>query len=412
MGCRLFFWTTANVRRRDGNFLMLPSVSDRQNQVSGTADGRLSALPLAVTAACTLVLVIATCGIAWYLSVASAPSGGSISAALPAIATASLPPALDPPAPLQGAQTVTPREALGIASTAWTTFEDALARNDAAVLAASTLPGGLQKAVRACAVTSTCGQQGSDATVGDLAVVVPRETSYPSYFLGEFETWTRSGEPWLGFGILVRTSPAEPWRFGMVSGTTYGHAAKGVDPIPFLPFTGTTARSTVTGDGTYNLPAAAPLTQEPSVAALSTIASYWQQAKDDGHDPRDPAVDASGSAAAIGARLAGSPQGATVNGMTTRYSFRADASQGLWTFFGDGQIVCGSIVDAATTTGSGFAPLLQGSNRAAWSAFIPQGGYLSVTQDVAHAVCVVPEPGPTLDAIGETTWIVGGSARR
>jgi len=306
---------------------------------------------------------------------------------------------------------VTPTQATAVATAIWHLWETAQVSGDTRALSQLITPGSLLDSTLYDCVNpvSRCAPETSPRTFSALVPIVPLQTSYPLYFLAEFDTTelvanSQSGinqwVPWVELQILTKTTPANPWMLSFDSG--YDDVNPQVTP-PFLPFLQGEPRS-ANGTwltGTYNLPVTSSAPVAPS-QFLPLLADYYQSYKDTQEPPASSPFVANGAASEEGQSLATSPQGSVYAGARNGYTFSVDASAGQWEFSVQGgyPMVCGSVFDTSTQTAvSGL--LYQNPDETNYGAPLAPGTYRVITTKTDHETCVYTVAGG-LDKAGDT----------
>jgi hypothetical protein len=304
-------------------------------------------------------------------------------------------------APDSGQPLVTSDQALYVATTMWSLWQQALVRNDTRALTQLASPGFLLRGeIYNCVwPNSGCVQQRKPLVMSSVVPVVPIQRSYPLYFMAEVTTkayvQNNSGpdtlEPWLEMQILTKASPSSPWRLSFDSGYD---GVNGSNP-PTLPIDGTalTCAAPQSDCGYYNpQPDLTPPVAE--VQYLPLLARYWQSWKVTKTAPAHTLFVRDGDTSGFGASIAQSPQDSG-----NRYDFHFDAAQGVWSFSALGYpMMCGTIVDTSKQL-SGLLPFNQNLDRTNYGMQLAPGLYSSIVTQTTHQTCVYDND-HGLDAVG------------
>jgi hypothetical protein len=336
-----------------------------------------------------------------------------------------LPPALFAANAPGSATLVTPSEARNTAVAMWTAWQIALDTNDTRALTQLAVPGPmLRGTIYNCAYPGDCLSGATQRpSLGGLEVVVPKQRTYPLYFLASVKTTnlvhnedglSQEG-PWMDLQILTKASSAAPWQLSFDSGY---NAPKG-DALPWLGFDfEKNAASPPTGEYAANptilsfVPtpqrsrcsksSCAPPIKVSASSYISRLAAYWQSYKDTGHAPARDFFLTGGDSSGEGASLAESREGSIYAGSRNSYAFTFDPKAGSWRFAVGGgyTMVCGSVLDtAAQTPVSGL--LYQDSDENNFGAPLETGSYFKIITAADHEVCIYPASGD----IGKTASI-------
>jgi hypothetical protein len=292
-----------------------------------------------------------------------------------------------------GSPVITPPKANVIARTLWTMRQHARASLDLGEI--DQIDSGIAKAydtdiVRAEAYGFSI-QGIPTGSANALRVYVPRQSDYPASFLFEVATASSSGPgqagpltQYISVDIAERKGPSTPWQVAFV-GT-------------FVPVGTTTTVQTLSplpvGDNGFDPPPAYPPPSHP----MTAIAAYWQHWVDHGTAPRNSPFMPSYWTTQFGAALASQHEGVLIDsGAARQYlHYSANPAYGKWVFstWGGAPMVCGVVtLDQKFIAHPRQGGLLyQNSSRHNWGSFLRPGMYTSITDNRAHAVCMVVDP--------------------
>ena len=304
-------------------------------------------------------------------------------------------------APNSGQALLNSNQALSVASTMWSLWQQALVRNDTRALTQLVSPGFLLRGeIYNCVWPSGgCVEQRKPLVTDSVVPVVPIQHSYPLYFMAEVTTkayvQNNSGpstlEPWLELQILTKASPSSHWRLSFDSGYA---GANGANP-PILPIDGVEYSCTAAEFNCLDYNPQPDITPPvPATQYLPLLAQYWQSWKVAKAAPAHTLFVRDGDTSGFGASLAQSPENSG-----NRYDFHLDAAQGVWSFSALGYpMMCGTIVDTSTQLSRSY-PFNQNVNRTNYGMQLPPGLYSSIMTQTTHQTCVY-DTGHGLDAVG------------
>jgi hypothetical protein len=241
---------------------------------------------------------------------------------------------------------VTPSQARSAAIAMWTAWHTALDTNDTRALAQLAAPGPmLEGTIDNCAYPGDCLSGATQIPeMGDVEIAVPRQRSYPLYFLASVKTTNlvqntgglSQESPWMEIQILTKSSSTAPWQLSFDS----GYNAPQGDVLPWLPFEfgaptkgGKTTISEYVENPTYSSIVPVPQSSPPGgttpvkVAAssyISQLATYWQSYKVTGSPPAQNFFLNGGDSSGEGVSLAENRQGSIYAGSRVSYSFTSD----------------------------------------------------------------------------------------
>jgi hypothetical protein len=383
---------------------------------------RRQAALAAVVASATLVLAVPVSG-------AGSPShvrlaSNEVSAAKPSPghlivgAPIKLPSVLYTTGAKDSASLVTPSQARTAATAMWNAWQSALYANDTRALTQLAVVGPmLDGTIYNCAFPSgRCSSNPQRPMLGQLEVAVPKQRSFPLYFISAIRTTNDvqnsdgldQVEPWMELQILTKKSSTAPWQLSFDSGY---NATNGVQP-PFPPFDfGVGSIGPSNSDEAYNgVPLISTVvtkgigtsaTRVPTDKYLPLLATYWQSYKDVGHAPRNSVFLDGGDSSGEGKSLAESREGSLYAGNRSTYQFAFDPRAGTWHFTVGGgyPMVCGSVLDAQKQTPvSGL--MNQNSDEVNYGVPLQPGAYFKITTSAEHEVCVYYALAGTNNSLG------------
>jgi hypothetical protein len=286
------------------------------------------------------------------------------------------PPIVPPPA--SGDVLVDESVAKSVLRQYWPIHERALVESDLATL--SRLSEGPAREWEVSAVACSCYGVDAVRPLVDALYFVPRQTTYPAYFVTEAST-VSSGDPKAEMLVFTKDGPSAPWRVTQDSalGAWPGQPLNVVQPE---------------NDGTgFNRPVS-PTAHRRAQTAAADLARVWQLAKDKSKIVGSSEFELSGQAGARVAELASHPQ--EPEGGPDHIQFYASLNDPL--------------VEVASTGGSALAcqvirfthvyragpsdPLVQGFDRRAWGPDIAPGRYHEITRIGLWPTCFMVPADP------------------
>ncbi len=276
--------------------------------------------------------------------------------------------------------TIDPALAQRIVDTMWPVREAALASDDPENLAAFETGAALQgNSAEIAAYACGCNLQPRQLAVRN--VFVPRQDSYPAWFLSEVTTTPTKGLPAdVSFLVFTRTSLDAHWMLTLETEYSFAGGAAWVYATPEAMI------------GGFDL--ASPSHNELP-ADLGAYYQYWANA---GAAPPTSPFAAGPFTTSIGQAQAKEDAGLAAEGEIHRVTYSADvATDGDWTVAANNvrtnpsygwALSCGTVrYEAVTTLAPGAAPILQPADRSAWGATLAAGQYKSITQWGLHETC-------------------------
>jgi hypothetical protein len=336
------------------------------------------------------ILVLGYYGTRYGLAHVFGPANSSVAAnqrAARCAATqgAQLPKALS--AAPRGRTVATPAEAKLVLKTAWTTREHALVNCNLALL--DRLDTGSAKIGDRSRTRCNCLAR-ADQLYSDSRIFLPRQTTYPAYFLAQARTKTLSGNSWTEIMVFTRASATAPWRLNLATGfaAVKGQVAALGQPV-------------VNADGYAQLPdrtaRAVAATQAP------TLAAYYQAAKNTGEVPANPFQPSPWTTTTVTAIAAHRQDTVQTNGLRGHFRYTATGKDPVFSVLsGDQTLTCTVIRISSSYTGQAGQYPQQSADRRNWGPDLAPGTYQSITfADVAQTCFLAPVTGPAL--------VLGGS---
>lgn len=316
---------------------------------------------------------------------------------------------------------VSPSEARITATAMWNAWQSALYANDTRALTQLAVAGPLLNGtIYNCAFPSGhCLASPHRPQLGQLEVAVPKQRSYPLYFMSAALTTNtiqnsdglNQVEPWMELQIVTKASRTAPWQLSFDTG--YDAISGAEPPFPQFDF-GVGPYGPSHSDRAYN---GTPLIQNvvtkgigkaptvvPANNYLPLLAKYWQNYRDLGRAPANSVFLKGGDSSGEGMILAETREGSVYNGNRNTYKFAFDPHAGTWRFTVGGgyPMVCGSVLDAATVTPLGGL-LNQNSDEVNYGIPLRPGSYLRITTSAEHPVCVSYALAGTRNSLGGLT---------
>jgi hypothetical protein len=270
--------------------------------------------------------------------------------------------------------TIDPALAQRIVDTLWPVREAALAGDDPENLTAFETGTALQgDSAEMAAYACGCNLQPRPLAVRNL--FVPKQSSYPAWFVSEVTTAPTKGLPAdVSFMVFTRTSLAAHWMLTLE--TEYSFLGAGGAWVYATP------ESMVGG---FDL-ASPPHNELP--ADLGAYYQYWANA---GVAPPTSPFATGPFTTSIGQAQVKEDEGLAAMGEIHRVTYSVDVAQdGDWTVAANNvrtepsygwALSCGTVrYEAVTTLADGAAPILQPADRSTWGATLLPGQYKSITQ--------------------------------
>lgn len=287
----------------------------------------------------------------------SVPAAGPEASQLPLVNDA--PPASGP--------LVTPVFARGVASQLWTLRTRALDDGDQRLLQAIERGPALEEDSTRC----QCPDEDPFGAVEDLQVLVPRQVSWPAYFLAEVST-TSDGVAWVARLVIVRETSLDPWQIEFAGGDEGA-----VLDVPQLTPDGFDAAASPTS----------PPTSVDATRLPGELAAYWQYWKDHGRAPSSSPFEPGPYTDGFGETLVQYGQGKlNTNDLIGRYVFRANPADRTYVFATtSGQIACGTVREQKWWTSR--TGIYQGPDRGNWGPGIAPGVYRADLHETLYQPC-------------------------
>jgi hypothetical protein len=280
--------------------------------------------------------------------------------------------------------TVDPTLARRIVDTMWPVREAALASADPENLAAFENGAALQgDAAEMAANACGCSLQPRQLAVRNL--FVPRQSTYPAWFMSEVGTAPINGLPaGVSFMVFTRTSVTAHWMLSLE--TEYSVASGGAwvyaDPASLA--------------GGFDLPS------PPHNELPADLGAYYQHWANAGTAPPTSPFASGPFTTSIGQAQVKEDVGLAAEGERHRVTYSVDIAQdGVWTAAADNvkaqppfgwALSCGTVrYEAVTTLAPGASPILQPADQSSWGATLAPGQYTSVTQWGLHEACFLDD---------------------
>ena len=294
---------------------------------------------------------------------------------------------------------VTAAQARAIVDAVWPLRDEALASRDVSTLREiETQPALIGDLSRMDDGGSPDRPVPDQVAPADMAVYVPRQTTWPIRFLAEAAT-TSVGQPFLERMVFARTSPADSWHVVLDSGEGQPTPADvELDPGIF-------------DSAGYDVVPAQ--TAVPSWSVAASLAGYWQSWLDVGAAPASgPQFSPGLWTTEFGEQFAGQQDSTSGNGLPTHITYGDPATPpgDFWTFgvYGNEDLVCTPVFESKTWTGQAD----QDANREHWGPELAPGVYQSITADFIREPCVFETPTGVLIVTGADRWNDGESGER
>lgn len=278
-----------------------------------------------------------------------------------------------------------------VVSTTWAGFSTALVANDFQDLGTYATPD----AARAMEGSLYCGCAPTPSAYSSVSFSAPPQSTYPVYFLGQFEKKNYAQEALTEQVIFVQSAANAPWVVAYVTDSL--------------------------GNGL--LPASANLTAtppaEPSLgSAAQSFASFFQELDNTGK--ASSTLPTGYSPGTFIQKLAT----ASIRGYTERKAAGEDvtfthsisevsprfATAASSTTPGWGAEVCFVMTEVRTYKYSDGTPLVQTGNLKAWTALLPAGSYSTIRETYVIDVCVVQySPGTKRYVVGNLGGVYAAS---
>jgi hypothetical protein len=289
--------------------------------------------------------------------------------------------------------TVDPELASSIVDSMWPVREDALDTRDVSTLAdfesGSALQGDTAE-VAACDCPNPLPR-----AIATRNLFVPRETTYPSWFVSELTTYPVEGSASdVSLMVFTRASLQTRWMLSLETGYSFARGAGWVYATP---------ESAASG---FDL-----ATTDHDELPLD-LGAYYQYWADQGTAPPTSPFASGAFTTSLGEAQASEDRTLAGEGEVHRVVYSVDvAEDGDWSVAANNirenpsygwVLSCGTVrYEAVTTLAAGAAPMVQPADLSAWGSTLPSGSYTRITQWGLHESCF-------LDDIAGIPYIVLG----
>jgi hypothetical protein len=328
-----------------------------------------------------VVLSLIAAGLGWHARDARTPAS-TVTAPMTA-----------PIAP--GRVVITPAQAAKVLQTFWPIHQKALLRAD--VNGLRQLETGAAAAYEPGAIACGCLDVLRAAPLTSGQYFVPRQTSYPAYFVAEAKTVDYQ-QDWVEILVFTKAAASDPWLLEEDSGFAVLEA-------DFFSLYGP---SNTTSSG-YVLPVTAAQ-QARATHLASDLAALWQTTKDSGQVPVSTEFQLDGQTGARLKTLASYRQDAVEpNGLNAHFHFYVDPADPLYVVPGKlGALACQAVRETVVYTPPAGAVIEQNSRQTQWGKLLAPGQYASETSHDAWQTCFLMDTG--LDGpVRVTNQELGGS---
>jgi hypothetical protein len=292
-----------------------------------------------------------------------------------------------------GRPVITPAGAKTVLEVAWSVREQALQSCDLAMIKKLDVGpaqiGDLARAGCGCLIRP------AGAAILDSAVYVPRQTTFPAYFMVEVRTEEVRGASWDEIMVFTRTGRKSPWRLQLAT----GYAADEGNQVEL-------GRPAVDAAGYAQRPDRA--TASAGVADAKRLATYYQQAKDTGVVPPNP-FHRNGWTVDLPAEIAEYRQDQPQrNGLIGHFTYRSEPGEPVFQVLSSGSgFACTALrTRAVYTAAPGGGDPQQTRDRKNWGPELAPGAYRSITSNGVSQTCfLVPEGGQG------PSYVLGGDYR-
>jgi hypothetical protein len=281
----------------------------------------------------------------------------------------------------KGRPVITPVQAQAVVTAVWGLRERALYSCDRATLAlletGSARIGDLGRAECGCLIRP------ENAPILDRRTSVPRQTSYPAYFVTEVRTEDVTGNSWGEIMVFTRSAPTSHWQLNLATGSVAdpGRVIGLRDPL-------------VDAAGYVNLPDRR--TRRAAETAAGRLAALWQESKDTGRVPANSFAPTAWTTS-LPLEIAEFPQDTTQrNGLKGHFTYRVLPTDPMFHVLGSaGDMACTVLrVTSTYTAARGGDDPGQTRDRKNWGYNLAPGTYASVTaNDVSQTCFFVPTSG-------------------
>ena len=282
--------------------------------------------------------------------------------------------------------TVDPAQAARIVDTLWPVREQALDTDDVSTLAEFETGSALQGDT-ADLVAIACGCPAPrPRPIVTSNLFVPRQSSYPSWFISEVTTSPVEGSsPDVSLMVMTRASAQAPWMVSLETGYSFATGKAWVDATP----------ASMTGG--FDLPMA-PRNELPK-----DLAAYYQHWADDGASPPTTPFASGVFTSAIGQTQVTLDKTLAAEGQVHHVVYSYDlVHDGDWAVAANNveeqssygwALSCGTVrYEAVTTLAPGAQPIVQPPDLSTWGSTLPAGQYTKITQWGLHESCFLDDP--------------------
>jgi hypothetical protein len=281
--------------------------------------------------------------------------------------------------------TIDPALAQRIVDTTWPVREAALAGNDPRRLEPFETGTALQGDTAEIAANACgCNLQPRPLAVRDL--FVPRQNTYPAWFVSEVTTNPIAGVPAVvSFLVFTRDSLAAHWMLSLE--TEYPFAEGRAAWIYATP---------ASMMGGFDLPS------PPHNELPADLGAYYEHWADTGLAPPTSPFASGAFTTSIGQAQVKEDETLAAEGEIHRVTYSVDVAQdGDWTVAANNvtsqptygwALSCGTVrYEAVTTPAPGAGPILQPADRSTWGATLLPGQYTRITQWGLHETCFLDD---------------------
>jgi hypothetical protein len=280
--------------------------------------------------------------------------------------------------------TIDPALAQRIVDTLWPVREAALASDDLEQLSPFETGTALQgDSAEMAADACGCKQPARQLAVRDL--FVPKQTTYPAWFVSEVTTGPTADSPAdVAFMVFTRASLSAHWMLALE--TEYAFAGGGAWVYATPASTG----------------AGFDLSSPPHNELPADLGAYYEHWADTGMAPPASPFAPGPYTTTIGETQVKEDESLAAQGEIHRVTYSVDLAQdGDWTVAANNvrtepsygwALSCGTVrYEAVTTLATGAPAILQPADRSTWGATLAPGQYTSVTQWGLHETCFLDD---------------------
>jgi hypothetical protein len=280
--------------------------------------------------------------------------------------------------------TIDPALAQRIVDTLWPVREIALASDDLNQLAPFETGSALQgDAAEMAANACGCTPPPRPLAVRDL--FVPKQSTYPAWFVGEVTTGPTTGSPAdVAFMVFTRASLSAHWMLALETEYAFSGGGAWVYATP------------ESMAGGFDLPSS------PHNELPADLGAYYEHWADTGMAPPTSPFAPGTYTTTIGETQVKEDERFAALGEIHRVTYSVDVAQdGDWTVAANNvrtepsygwALSCGTVrYEAVTTLAPGAPAILQPVDRSTWGATLAPGQYTSVTQWGLHETCFLDD---------------------